>query len=293
MNLVALMPVRNEDWVLGVSARAALSWCDKLAILDHRSNDSSLRIMAELRDEFPGRVQSLRVDDDGWYEMDHRQLLLQQVRQMSASHVAIVDADEILTGNLLESIRAHVERLPHGHMLELPGYNLRGGLNQYHESGIWGKRWFSVVFADDARLYWGGDQFHHREPFGMLLKRWRPVAQKDGGVMHLWGASERRLKAKHALYKITERLRWPEKPIGEIERTYNQAFYPSANKSFDQDWTYTAVPESWWAPYQQWMSRMDVDGEPWQEAECRRLYEENPGRFEGLNLFGVAEKAAA
>ena len=32
MKLVGIMPVRNEDWCLDLTARAALMWCDELVI---------------------------------------------------------------------------------------------------------------------------------------------------------------------------------------------------------------------------------------------------------------------
>jgi hypothetical protein len=39
MKLIGLMPVRGEDWILGLSARAALMWCDELVILLHSCTD--------------------------------------------------------------------------------------------------------------------------------------------------------------------------------------------------------------------------------------------------------------
>ena len=35
MRLIAIMPCRNSDWILGLTARAALLWCDGIAILNH------------------------------------------------------------------------------------------------------------------------------------------------------------------------------------------------------------------------------------------------------------------
>lgn len=111
--------------------------------------------------------------------------------------------------------------------------------------------------------------------------------------MHLWGASERRLIAKHALYKVTERLRWPQKPRWIIDNEYSLAVYGSATAPLTYGtpttWTYSPVPESWWAPYAHLMKYLDVDAEPWQEAEVRRLVAiHGRDKFAGLDLFGVA-----
>ncbi len=289
MKLIGLMPVRNEAWVLGISARVALKWCDELVILVHASTDGTVDIAADLAGEFPARVC---VDFQGgdWDEMAHRQRLLDTARGRDATHIAIVDADEILTANLLPIIRPHVEALRPAQIMQLPGYNLRGSLDRYHANGIWGQRTFDTAFVSQPLANWQGDQFHHRAPFGIPCTPKLPIRQGCGGVLHLWGASERRLAAKHALYKITERLRWPEKRVRDIDAYYNYAMSAaaSAGTKYSTQWTFAAVPPSWWEPYADLMGYLDVDAEPWQEAEARKLYAEHgAAKFAGLDLFGV------
>lgn len=293
MRLIGMMPCRNEDWVLELSARAAMMWCDALVIFNHASTDRSLETISELANEFPGRVLYGGSSDPNWREMEQRQAILNGAREGGATHLAIIDADEVLTGNLLPMIRVHVESMPPGRILQLPGYNLRGGLDQYHATGIWADRWFSTAFRDEPRFGWSGDRFHHREPADCMP--WsRPVMQGHGGVMHLWGASERRLIAKHALYKMNETLRWPQKSRAEINQLYNLAFVPAANRQFDQNWSYTNTPVSWWEPYHHLLDRVRVHDIPWQEAECRKLHVEHGAeRFAGLDLFGVVETVPA
>lgn len=293
MRLVGMMMCRNEDWCLDLSARAALIWCDALVILNHRSTDRTTEIALDLSREFPGRIGYTHAPQSDWHEMVYRQAMLEYARELAATHLAIIDADEVLTGNLLESIRVHIESMAPGRILQLPGYNLRGGLYRYHSTGIWADRWFSVAFKDDARLNWRGDHFHQREPGGMVMPWSRPIMQGQGGVMHLWGADGRRLVAKHALYKMTETLRWPAKSKREIDDLYSLAFDPTLNRMFDQNWRYAEVPEEWWAPYGVPWNRVKLDAVPWQEAECRRLYAEHgPDRFAGLNLFDVCATEA-
>lgn len=306
VKLVACMPVRNEAWVLGLSARVALMWCDELIVWCHACVDGSDQIALQIRDETAVDDARLRLFVDEkpeWDEMRHRQRMLEEARKRGATHIAIVDADEVLCGGLVmdthhedgaitKPIRTVVSTISPSSILQLPGYNLRCGLNSYHSNGLWGNRWFSVAFADNPALFWGGDCFHHREPMGPRLKEYRPIEQGQGGIMHLWGASEERLKAKHALYKITEALRFPEKPIRQIDQMYSlwrserdcyAAGYPGPW------WDYRQVPKAWWAPYMHLEQYLDVDAEPWQAAECRRLIEKHGAeRFKGLDVFGVA-----
>lgn len=299
MKLIGIMPVRNEAYCLGLTARAALMWCDELLVGLHACTDESETICDQIQSE-SDRLFFMDLDGEAWDEMLHRQLLLKTARLRGATHIAIIDADEILTGNLLHCMNVPREAfgVPQGSILQLPGYNLRGSLSQYHTNGIWGNRWFSVAFADDPRLVWSGDKFHSREPQDnsgrrprLRLNNYRPIAQGDGGVMHLWGASERRLIAKHALYKLTERLRWPERRISDIDAMYNLAIKGDpANFGFlgPDKWTYKETKPDWWLPYSHLIEHLDVNAEPWQEMECIRLVKEHgPRIFQGLDLFGV------
>jgi hypothetical protein len=305
MKLVGIMPVRNEAWCLGLTLRAALMWCDTVICADHGSTDSSREIMEGIAQEVGLSRLIIRDDrEQEWREMEQRQMLLHEARERGATHIAIVDADEILTGNLLPSktsvntINAYLRGIGKGECLQPPMYQLRGSLDQYHSNGIWGNRWLSVAFQDDPRLSWSGDKFHSREPGGMALKPYRPIQHGQGGSFHLWGVSERRLRAKHALYKCVERLRWPTKPIEAIEQQYNLWRSPhdcsvkyGLQPAWALEWTFANVPAEWWAPYEGLGVKLVNDltpGDLWQEAEVRRLVVEHGAEtFKGLDLFGV------
>lgn len=303
MKLIATMPVRNEAWVVGLSARVALMWCDELVILNHASHDGTVEILADLQHEFVGRVHLISVPESQWDEMQHRQFMLELARAKGATHIAIVDADEILTGNLVAFEPYPWEKGGHpwigltaeyGEIVQLPLYNMRCAVDRYHVNGVWGQRIASVSFEDDPRLHWWQAfreqeyQHHQREPRGMALVPYKPMTQGRGGVMHLWGASERRLIAKHALYKMRDWLEHPELGLRKIDFDYSQAVYGRPPHDVPADWQFKKAPESWWAPYSHLMKYLDVKAEPWQEAECQRLYMKHGAEtFAGLDLFGV------
>lgn len=292
MKLIACMPVRNEDWVLGLSLRVALMWCDEVVVFLHTCFDTSHSIARIAYHEHPQRIHFITNSNPQWDEMPQRQTMLKVARECGATHIAIVDADEVMAGDTntgqVAPLRHSIYTLQPGQLLQLPLYNLRGGIDRYHSNGIWGNRIVSVAFADDPRLHWAGDTFHQREPQGMALQPYRPIQQGQGGVMHLWGASERRLIAKHALYKITERLRWPQKDVRKIDDLYSLAIKPR------EPWTFTDVPVEWLKPYEHLLFHrppyLNLDAEPWQEAECRRLVAyHGREKFAGLDLFGVVK----
>src|SRR3990167_7796994 len=106
MKLIGLMCVKNESWVLGLSARAALRWCDEIVMVNHSSTDDTVVVIQELEREFPWRIQYSHWEDKGeWDEMEMREHSLLLGRKFGGTHFAVIDADEIVTGNLLSSVR--------------------------------------------------------------------------------------------------------------------------------------------------------------------------------------------
>jgi hypothetical protein len=284
------MPVRNEAWVLGLSARAALMWCDQLIVADHWSDDGSRYIMNAIHDEY-GADRFLIRDwrDVEWTEMAQRQMLLEEAREHGATHIALIDADEVLTGNLLPLIRRLVETTPAGSILQLPWLCLRDGISDVMTSGLWGRATVSAAFPDDPRYHWAAQgpdayHFHHRHPMGLPFSAYQPIKERSGGMIHLQFASRRRLLAKQALYQAIEVIRWPgRKSPAAIREMYAKTVTEAAAAAT------RSAPAEWLEPYQDLLRYLDVAAEPWQEAELHRLVAEH-GRekFRGLNFFGVA-----
>jgi hypothetical protein len=293
MNLVALMPVRNEDWILALSAAVALEWCDTLVLQLHACTDQSREIAEALFEQHGAeRVRIIAELDGAWDEMTYRQHLLSEARACKATHIAMIDADEVISANIANTIRLNIEHAPPDAIMMLPGFNLRGGL-EYHASGIWANRQFSTVFRDQPRLGWAGDRFHHREPMGAPLLRYGCYSPRNGGTLHYWGFDELRLRAKHALYKVTERIRYPQKPVRSIDLQYNMwrsaADVAAHEGRAEPLWTYSQpIDKTWLWPQFPQPRRVGNIGFTWQAAEVIRLVDEF-GRemFAGLDLFGI------
>jgi hypothetical protein len=307
MKIVAVMPVRNEDWVLGLSARAALMWVDHLVILDHASTDDTPDILLDITEEYPDRVTVLREASPVWEEMKHRQRLLSAARELGATHIALVDADEVLSGNLLphgsrKTIWKIFRELPSACVLQLPWLCLRGSINRVHVSGPWADgQNVSTGFEDVPQLHWtsegrGGYDFHHRHPMGRQCIPWTPIPDRSAGLMHLQFVSGRRLRAKQALYKITEVLRWPDRePVHVVNQRYNLAVYGNhSGLTVDMDKTLTDALDAWWKPYGHLMQYFHPHAMPWQEkAVLETIETHGPQRFAGLDLFGIGEPTHA
>ena len=283
MRLIGIMPVRDEDWIVGLSARAALMWMDALVVLNHASVDHTAEILAKISAEHPGKVHVIKEDDPVWHEMSHRQMLLEAARAMGATHIATVDADEVLAGDALPAIKDEIRELKPGEVLQMFWAHCWRGIDLYRSDPDWMGKWASMAFRDAPEIHWetrDGYDFHHRHPYDYTgLKQ----VLRGSALMHLQHAVWRRLLAKQALYKMTERIRWPgRESIAEVDKKYSRTADEAGLKC-------SAVPVEWWAPYRDIMSGLDLsDSVPWQETECQcAMAEYGREKFEGLDLFGI------
>lgn len=286
MKIVGLTLARNEDWIIGYSLRAALRWCDEIVVLDHASTDSTGALVRAISNDAPGRVHYEREDDPVWKEMEYRQRLLDRARSLGATHLAIVDADEVLTANLLPSIRDYFSRLREREILQFPMIPIWGSpLRRRVDNCVWTRARITLGFRDHPDLFWkakeDGYDFHHREPYNSV-KGISVLNPEQGGVMHYQWATRRRLVAKQALYKATEVLRWPgREPVAKVDARYNPA-------TDERGLLTVPINDHWVAAYGLDLEMASWLAEPWQEAELNRLITEHGReRFAGLNFFGV------
>ena len=287
MKLVGLMLARNEDWVIGLSARVALLWCDAIVVLLHNCTDTTAEILETIRWESElGRVIRRTCSSDHWEEMALRQTMLEIARGMDATHLAMIDADEVLTGDLLPTIRKHVDQLGPGEILQVPQLCTRETISGpvVISSGMWARQNTPIAFGDSHLYHWAardGYDHHQRNPLGIPYQPKMIHDDRSKGVMHLQFSSYRRLLAKQFLYQLTDRRRWPNQSTDLIRNRYA----PTVNEACSGE--VELVPGSWWAPYSHLLKYLHVDREPWQESECKRLLEQDPKLTAGLDDFGL------
>lgn len=278
MKLIALTPVRNDAWSLAASARAVLKWCDALIVCQNGEPDPATT--AAIPDD--PRVTRLHHPSPNWDEADIRLEMLEAGRRMGGTHFALVDADEILTGNLVWYIRNMAEELDPGECLRLPWLHLWRSLDRFRDddSPFGRQAATSVIFRDDPALTYrhlaDGYQIHMRAPRGVELVE---AKGRDAGLMHMQHITWGRVVAKQAMYRMVEHLRWGgTRSVEEINRRYRPATDETGLVLAD-------VPREWWAGNEDIRELIDVGAEPWQETEVRRLIEQHGReRFAGLDL---------
>lgn len=287
IRIVGIVPIRNEDWIIGFTLRALLMWVDALVVLLHATTDGSLSILQQISREHPERLTILQESETVWREMSHRQRLLQEARGLGATHVAILDADEVLSYNLIPKIPDAIASLQPGAVLQLYWAHAWRGLSHYRVDGPWADKWASSVFCDAPNLHWktrNGYDHHHRHPFESLGdgRGPRPFRQTHGAVIHFQHASWRRLLAKQALYKMIERVRWPDRASTDtVDRMYNATVCETGV-------VLKPLPEEWVKGYGELWRHVDLTRPPWYEKEIQYLLARHgKQRFCGLDMFGM------
>jgi len=288
MNIVGIMPIRSEAWIIRCTIPAALQWMDSLVVLNHASVDETPQVLESLVEQYPGRLHVLRESESRiWREMLHRQRLLLYARGLRATHVCTIDADEVLSANLVPKIRQIIGKLPHGVVMQLFWAHLWRGLDKVRVDGKWSKQWASMAFVDQPKFHWrarDGYDHHHRHPFGVGPDDYhRPIAKSDGALLHLQHAVWPRLLAKQAWYKMMEIVRWPgREPVERVDRKYSATVDETGIQL-------QPIPPEWYQGYGGLWAKVDTRFKGcWQSDECRRLVNlYGRGKFQGLDLFGV------
>ncbi len=287
--LVALTATRNEDWVLGLSLRVSLSYCNAVVVTDHGSTDRTAQIIRDAQAEFPNcPIDVRRVEHTEWREADVRQEMLERGRRLGGTHFVIVDADEVPTGNLLPQLRALALGADVGCCAALPMIATYHSPTVYRWDGLWGER--SAIpwaFGDSGELCWkfsSAYQWHRRAPFNAIDKGLLVSGKERGGLFHLQFVNKSRLQSKAAWYKMMETVTYPGKrTAADLNQMYDWALREESARL-------DVVPQEWWAPYQQrgWLQFFRPDAPAWQLGEAIRLAAQHGHeRFSGLELHGI------
>ncbi|MDP9010234.1 MAG: glycosyltransferase family 2 protein [Pseudomonadota bacterium] len=289
--LVALTATRNEDWVLGLSLRVSLSYCDAVVVTDHGSTDRSAQIIRDAQAEFPNcPIDVRRVESGEWREADLRQEMLERGRRLGATHFVIVDADEVPTANLLPQLRSLALRAQPGCCIALPMISPYYSATMYRWDGPWGEQ--SAIpwaFGDSSELHWNSSsayQLHRRSPIEAIDQGLAVSRKERGGLFHLQFINKDRLQSKAAWYKMMETVTYPGmRTAADLNQMYDWTLREDSTARID------AVPQAWWAAYRQrgWLQYLQPEARAWQFDEARKLLAEHGlERFSGLELHGIA-----
>lgn len=149
MKIIALMPVKNEAWILPYSIKTLSEFCDVVIVADQRSNDNSRDILAH----FP-KVVVIDNNAQGHSNVI-RWKLLDRARDYEGFNLILsVDADEIIPPQLFkEFLNHHLPSIKRGTWLDFWWVQLWKSIHYYrNDSSVWSNNWKPIGFLDDREL---------------------------------------------------------------------------------------------------------------------------------------------
>ncbi len=277
MKVIALLPVKNEAWVLEHTLACLSSFCDVVLVNDQQSQDQS----REIARRFPKAV---------WIDSPESQICEQArwrlwdiARQYDGTNLLwCTDADELVSPRLAgRFLQEQKTRLTAGTVIDCLYYHLWNSPTQYRRGlGGYSPYWKPLAIVDDRRVNYDRSRLlplhEERVPIEPGAPRLRAEAVP---VLHLQWLLPNRSQMRQAWYRCREWMQG-ERTAVEINQAYAltlpESYVPTA--PVGADWLDGVTLPS---------TAVDAEA-PWQKAEIVGWFDERGVEFfEPLEIWHV------
>ena len=215
-HVVALIPVRDEQWTLRRCLATASVWADHIIVADQQSRDRSV----EIARSFP-KVVLIENNDREFSEVSRQRQLIAAAREHCAGPRVLIgiDADEILSANVVGDERwEHALRSAPGTMLRLNWIVLASETTYLRDVARDAKRCVPFGYIDDGFAHEGARIHTTRvpEPPGAPAIDLPHIA-----VLHYNLLNRDRSDRKNRWYQCFERVQHPPRDVVEVRRRYD------------------------------------------------------------------------
>jgi len=273
MRVIALLPVKNEAWVLEHTLRCLSAFCDVILVNDQRSTDGS----RDIAKRFPKAVW-IESPDSRICEQARWQLW-DVARQYDGDNLLwCTDADELVSpSSARRFLERHRDALRGGAVVDALYCHFWNGPDRYRTGlGGYAPCWKAIAIVDDRRVDYDRSRalplHEERVPIDTSATR---VRADDATVLHLQWLLPNRSQMRQAWYRCREWLQ-RERSAAEINRFYAMTL-PRWHVPTD------AVPGAWLQDLT--LPGTEIDREPtWQQAEIFGWFDAR-----GIELFEPLE----
>ncbi len=201
--IIAIVPVKNEDWILQKTLSALSLFCDYIIVGDAGSWDSTSRIISR----FPKALYVANTNPH-MGSVNRRQIILDKARELGSDNIIFcLDADETPSANLLRDERfwRQVYALQPGTSLLLEWISLWKSSRQYRDdASVWSHQYKPFIFRDDGVTnYAPGDTHESKVPIGFDHN---PQKNEQIKILHFHFVLWDRMLAKQAYIRTQEFL---------------------------------------------------------------------------------------
>jgi hypothetical protein len=216
--LIALTPVKNEDWILEKFLKITCLFVDCIIVADQNSEDQSRHICSK----FP-KVHV--IENKGSYSERERQLLLiETARQLFPGDKRILlclDADEIISADSLNYLKtwAKIQELKPGCTIFFEKPDLLPGLKECRR---WQDNYFPVGYVDDGKIHQASIIHSTRIPVSVLGEN---EYVNDIKILHFAHSRKSAQLAKQRYYSVIENVN-STNPVYLRRRFYRSLYDP-------------------------------------------------------------------
>jgi glycosyltransferase involved in cell wall biosynthesis len=237
MKLIALLPFKNEEWILPTYLSTMTKIADLVIAIDDGSTDNSKLLI----EKSGGIVYESDIRKDvGWAEHHIRERLLDLGRLHGGTHFICLDADESFTTNFIYHSRKIIAAMNPGQKLSMHWLALWKSAYFYrNDDSVWSENYKDFVFCDDGvsrynYAFLGVGRTPGENNQNTLIK----LNSSDyGGVLHFQFSSWNRFQLKQAWYRCSELINKPDSVVG-INEMYKITLEDSSAKL-------TRLPMKW------------------------------------------------
>jgi glycosyltransferase involved in cell wall biosynthesis len=308
VKLIALLAVKNEEWILPAYLSSVAPLVDDIVAMDDGSSDGSRRLLEQAGAHV---IDNTVTVESGYAEKAIRVGLLHAGRARGGTHFLSLDADEALTAPARSGLRSAISDLGPGQKLALRWLTLWKDPQRFRDGD--GSAWSGLkkdfAFADAGAEYDDDDAFLHvaRTPGANDADLWQELAVGEGAVLHYQFVPWWRTQVKQAWYRCSELIRTPDRAF-EINGMYSitlddrndrtRAVPPEWLEGIDVPDGIADLPPAWHLDQiQSWFDRYGVEFfEPlqiWHIPVLRELFVQRTGRRPRSLLFRLRQTLRA
>ena len=270
MKIIVVMPVKNEEWILENSLKAASLFADHIIVADQNSTDKTPEICKRFD-------KVIVIQNPNKFHTSNVRLQLLNAAREFTGHNAIFsfDADEIPTSHILTNdFKEKLMNLPKGSSISFQWINLWRSLLKYRDdNSVWANSWKHFGFIDDRKSNYTTlnviSDHTSRVPLATLEKNNKFDFPK---VLHFQFVDWERMLAKQRYYRVAELVQRGKGFLTSIK--INFKYYPTKDegKIFLKD-----LPGEWikvWLEKSIKVNEIKKDYFYWQEAESKKFFKQ-------------------
>jgi len=281
MKKIALMPVKNEAWIIQKTLFALTQFCDVIIVADQGSTDGTLDIVHRFE-----KVQVIE-NTEKYHSHRVRTLLLNAARDFDGYNLIFnFDADEIPAATILDqNVFQEILSIPQGTSVILPWIQLWRSTNWYrNDNSVWSNSKKHFLFRDDRKCGYetkGFDIDHApRVPTKTLENT---LIIDDIPVLHYQFVVFERMLAKQRWYRLLELL-----TTNKSAESINESYIITRD---EREIHLDALPNKW---VEGWLELdLDLGSFPsqdiyWHEVDALKFFAEyGVEKFQILDIWDV------